>query len=108
MTVKAGQKWTAVRRIFVPANQLEDTWKALTKALGQTTIGNPENEIVRMGALAGLSQREEVRSQVRRLLASSQLLYGSLDSVAVIDADPAKGAFLSPLLLLNETPFVSE
>jgi oxepin-CoA hydrolase/3-oxo-5,6-dehydrosuberyl-CoA semialdehyde dehydrogenase len=108
MTVKAGQKCTAVRRIFVPENKIEDTWKALTKALGTTTIGNPENEKVRMGALAGLSQREEVRSQVRRLLASSQLLYGSLDSVAVIDADPAKGAFLSPLLLLNETPFTSE
>jgi len=49
-----------------------------------------------------------VRTQVRRLLASSQLLYGSLDSVAVIDADPAKGAFISPLLLLNETPFTSD
>ena len=108
MTVKAGQKCTAVRRIFVPENKMEDTWKALTKALGQTTIGNPENEKVRMGALAGLSQREEVRTQVRRLLASSQMIYGSLDSVAVIDADPAKGAFLSPLLLLNETPFSSE
>jgi oxepin-CoA hydrolase/3-oxo-5,6-dehydrosuberyl-CoA semialdehyde dehydrogenase len=108
MTVKAGQKCTAVRRIFVPENKIEDTWMALTKVLGQTTIGNPENEKVRMGSLAGLSQREEVRTQVRRLLASSQLLYGSLDSVAVIDADPAKGAFLSPLLLLNETPFTSE
>ena len=108
MTVKAGQKCTAVRRIFVPENKIEDTWKALTKVLGTTTIGNPENEKVRMGALAGLSQREEVRTQVRRLLASSQLLYGSLDSVAVIDADAVKGAFLSPLLLLNETPFTSE
>jgi len=108
MTVKAGQKCTAVRRIFVPENKMEDTWKALTKALGQTTIGNPENEKVRMGALAGLSQREEVRTQVRRLLASSQMIYGSLDSVAVIDADPAKGAFLSPMLLLNATPFSSE
>jgi len=108
MTVKAGQKCTAVRRIFVPENKMEDTWKALTKALGQTTIGNPSNEKVRMGSLAGLSQREEVRTQVRRLLASSQLLYGSLDSVEVIDADAAKGAFLSPLLLLNNTPFTSE
>ncbi len=108
MTVKAGQKCTAIRRIFVPENKIEATWKALTKALGQTTIGNPENEKVRMGALAGLTQREEVRTQVRRLLASSQLLYGSLDSVELIDADATKGAFLSPLLLLNETPFTSE
>jgi oxepin-CoA hydrolase/3-oxo-5,6-dehydrosuberyl-CoA semialdehyde dehydrogenase len=108
MTVKAGQKCTAVRRIFVPDNKMEDAWKALTRALSQTTIGNPENEKVRMGSLAGQSQREEVREQVRRLLASSQLLYGSLDSVELIDADATKGAFISPLLLLNETPFTSE
>ena len=108
MTVKAGQKCTAVRRIFVPENRLDDSWTALTKALSQTTIGNPENEKVRMGSLAGQSQREEVRTQVRRLLASSQLVYGSLDSVEVIDADSRKGAFISPLLLLNTTPFNSE
>jgi oxepin-CoA hydrolase/3-oxo-5,6-dehydrosuberyl-CoA semialdehyde dehydrogenase len=108
MTVKAGQKCTAVRRIFVPDNKMEDAWKALTKALSQTTIGNPENEKVRMGSLAGQSQREEVRTQVRRLLASSQLIYGSLDSVELIDADATKGAFLSPMLLLNESPFTSE
>jgi oxepin-CoA hydrolase/3-oxo-5,6-dehydrosuberyl-CoA semialdehyde dehydrogenase len=108
MTVKAGQKCTAVRRIFVPADKMEDAWKAITKSLAQTTIGNPENEKVKMGSLAGLSQREEVRGQVRRLLASSQLIYGSLDSVDLIDADASRGAFLSPLLLLNESPFTSE
>jgi oxepin-CoA hydrolase/3-oxo-5,6-dehydrosuberyl-CoA semialdehyde dehydrogenase len=108
MTVKAGQKCTAVRRIFVPANKMEDAFKALTKSLAQTTIGNPQNEKVRMGSLAGQSQRDEVRAQVRRLLASSQIIYGSLDSVEVIDADARKGAFLSPLLLLNEQPLSSE
>jgi oxepin-CoA hydrolase / 3-oxo-5,6-dehydrosuberyl-CoA semialdehyde dehydrogenase len=108
MTAKAGQKCTAVRRIFVPADKMEDAWKAITKSLAQTTIGNPENEKVKMGSLAGLSQREEVRGQVKKLLASSQLIYGSLDSVEVIDADAKKGAFLSPLLLLNDSPFTSE
>jgi oxepin-CoA hydrolase/3-oxo-5,6-dehydrosuberyl-CoA semialdehyde dehydrogenase len=108
MTVKAGQKCTAVRRIFVPENKMEDAWKALTKALSQTTIGNPENEKVRMGPLAGQSQREEVRAQVQKLLASSQILYGSLDSVSAVDADIVKGAFISPLLLLNDKPFASE
>jgi oxepin-CoA hydrolase/3-oxo-5,6-dehydrosuberyl-CoA semialdehyde dehydrogenase len=108
MTVKAGQKCTAVRRIFVPAAKMEDAWKAITKSLAQTTIGNPENEKVRMGSLAGQSQREEVRNQVKRLLASSRLIYGSLDSVELIDADAEKGAFLSPLLLLNEHPQTSE
>jgi oxepin-CoA hydrolase/3-oxo-5,6-dehydrosuberyl-CoA semialdehyde dehydrogenase len=107
MTVKAGQKCTAIRRIFVPENKMEDVWRSLTRSLSQTTIGNPLNEKVRMGSLAGQSQREEVREQVQKLLASSQLLYGSLDSVEVIDADSKKGAFLSPLLLMNEKPFAT-
>jgi oxepin-CoA hydrolase/3-oxo-5,6-dehydrosuberyl-CoA semialdehyde dehydrogenase len=108
MTVKAGQKCTAVRRIFVPENKLDDARKAIIKAIAQTTIGNPQNDKVRMGPLAGQTQREEVRAQVSKLLASSQLIYGSLDSVELIDGDASRGAFLSPLLLLNEKPFAAE
>jgi oxepin-CoA hydrolase/3-oxo-5,6-dehydrosuberyl-CoA semialdehyde dehydrogenase len=105
MTVKAGQKCTAIRRIFVPENMVGLAWQAIGKSLDQTPVGNPENEKVRMGALAGKSQREEVRSQVTKLMASSQLIYGSLDSIALVDADYNKGAFMGPLLLLNEKPF---
>jgi oxepin-CoA hydrolase / 3-oxo-5,6-dehydrosuberyl-CoA semialdehyde dehydrogenase len=108
MTVKAGQKCTAIRRIFVPENKMEDVWIALGKTLSQTTIGNPENDKVRMGSLAGMEQREEVLGQVKKLLASSRLVYGSLDSVELIEADFKKGAFVSPLLLVNENPFQSE
>ena len=108
MTVKAGQKCTAIRRIFVPEHLLEDAYIAIGKALAQTTIGNPLNDKVRMGALAGLSQREEVKQNLQKLLASSQMVYGSLDNIEVIDADAQKGAFLSPVLLLNENPFKAE
>jgi oxepin-CoA hydrolase/3-oxo-5,6-dehydrosuberyl-CoA semialdehyde dehydrogenase len=108
MIVKAGQKCTAVRRIFVPENKMEDVWKALIPMLDKTLIGNPANEKVRMGALASMDQRNEVKSQVQKLLASSELIYGSLDSVNVVDADADKGAFMSPLLLLNKNPFVNE
>jgi oxepin-CoA hydrolase / 3-oxo-5,6-dehydrosuberyl-CoA semialdehyde dehydrogenase len=108
MTSKAGQKCTAIRRIFVKQNKMEDVWKSISKALAQTTIGNPANEKVRMGSLAGQSQRVEVMSQVQKLLASSQILYGSLDSVDLIDADNKKGAFISPLLLKNEHPFSNQ
>ena len=108
MTTKAGQKCTAVRRIFAPADKMDDVWKSLTTSLSQTTIGNPLNEKVRMGALAGQEQRTEVKSQVQKLLAASKIIYGSLDSVEVLDADADKGAFMSPLLLLNEDPFRSE
>lgn len=107
MTTKAGQKCTAIRRIFVPQNKMEAVWKAIATSLSQITIGSPLNEKVRMGSLAGLNQRSEVRGQIEKLLASSQIVYGSLDSVEVLDADAKKGAFISPLLLLNETPFSS-
>jgi oxepin-CoA hydrolase / 3-oxo-5,6-dehydrosuberyl-CoA semialdehyde dehydrogenase len=108
MTLKAGQRCTGIRRIFVPENKMEDMWKAISTALSQTTIGNPLNEKVRMGSLAGETQRREVKEQVQKLLASSQIIYGSLDSVSVIDADAKKGAFLSPVLLLNQQPFASK
>ena len=108
MTTKCGQKCTAIRRIFVPKNKLEDVQIALGKALGQTTIGNPLNEKVRMGSLAGETQRQEVKAQVQKLLASSQIIYGSLDSVELIDADANKGAFISPILLFNQDPFAAK
>jgi oxepin-CoA hydrolase / 3-oxo-5,6-dehydrosuberyl-CoA semialdehyde dehydrogenase len=108
ITVKAGQKCTAVRRIFVPQHLLEDASIALGKALSQTVIGNPLNEKVRMGSLASLGQRDEVRQNIQKLLASAQIVYGSLDSLEVIDADSKKGAFLSPILLLNDQPFRTE
>jgi oxepin-CoA hydrolase/3-oxo-5,6-dehydrosuberyl-CoA semialdehyde dehydrogenase len=107
MTLKAGQRCTGIRRIFVPENKMEDLWKAIATSLAQTTIGNPLNEKVRMGSLAGETQRKEVREQVQKLLASSQIVYGSLDSVDVLDADANKGAFLSPVLLMNEKPFAA-
>ena len=105
MTLKAGQRCTGIRRIFVPENKLEAVWKAIATSLSQTVIGNPLNEKVRMGSLAGQTQKAEVKAQVQKLLASSHIVYGSLDSVEVVDADVAKGAFMSPILLMNETPF---
>ena len=107
MTSKAGQKCTAIRRIFAPENKMEDVWMDISKSLSKTIIGNPQNEKVRMGSLAGRAQREEVKEQVQKLLASSQIIYGSLDSVEVVDADANRGAFISPMLLLNERPFAS-
>jgi oxepin-CoA hydrolase/3-oxo-5,6-dehydrosuberyl-CoA semialdehyde dehydrogenase len=105
MTLKAGQRCTGIRRIFVPENKLEEVWKAIGASLSQTVIGNPLNEKVRMGSLAGETQRTEVKTQLQKLLASSQIVYGSLDSVAVVDADAVKGAFMSPILLMNTKPF---
>ncbi|TAF50593.1 MAG: phenylacetic acid degradation bifunctional protein PaaZ, partial [Sphingobacteriia bacterium] len=106
ITTKCGQKCTAVRRIFVPEDKIDQVEKALGQALAQTVIGNPLNEKVRMGSLAGESQRKEVKAQVEKLLSSSQLVYGSMEGLDVLDADATQGAFMSPLLLRNNQPFV--
>ena len=108
MTLKAGQRCTGIRRIFVPENKTEEVWLAVATALAKTPIGNPLNDSVRMGSLAGQTQRNEVREQVQKLLATCKMIYGSLDNVEVIDADAEKGAFMSPVLLMNETPFASD
>jgi oxepin-CoA hydrolase / 3-oxo-5,6-dehydrosuberyl-CoA semialdehyde dehydrogenase len=105
MTVKCGQKCTAIRRIIVPENLVEDVQIALGAMLAKTTIGDPRVEGVRMGSLAGKEQVVEVRDKVEKLLKSSDLVYGNLDQFEVTGADKDKGAFLSPMLLLNKDPF---
>jgi len=105
MTVKAGQKCTAIRRVIVPANKVEDVQIALGKRLAKTTIGDPSVEGVRMGSLAGLDQREEVRERVLELSKSQEIVFGDLNDFDVVGADKEKGAFLSPILFLNNDPF---
>lgn len=105
ITVKCGQKCTAVRRIFVPEHLVEDVQISLGKALSQTTIGDPRTEGVRMGALAGIEQLESVKNSIRVLLKNSQLVYGNLDEVKIISGNKERGAFLSPILLRNDRPF---
>ena len=105
MTAKCGQKCTAIRRIIVPENLLEDVQIAIGKALAQTTIGNPAHEKVRMGALASLGQVEEVRERVTALSKFTPIVYGDLKHVELIDADATKGSFISPILMLNSEPF---
>jgi len=107
MTVKAGQKCTAVRRIIVPEKLVEDVQIALGKRLSQTIIGNPAVEGVRMGALAGLEQVKEVKEKVAQLSASQKIVFGDVDNFEVTGADKSKGAFLSPILFLNENPFTN-
>ncbi|GAA0529281.1 bifunctional aldehyde dehydrogenase/enoyl-CoA hydratase [Saccharopolyspora subtropica] len=104
MTVKAGQKCTAIRRALVPANRIDDVVAAATARLAKVVVGNPASPEVRMGALASLEQREEVRRSLKALLEAGTLVYGDPERVEVVDADPERGAFLSPLLLRCDDP----
>lgn len=108
MTVKAGQKCTAIRRAIVPADRLDAVAEAVAARLAKITIGNPDNESVRMGALAGLDQRNDVRERVLELAQDNELLYGSLDTVSVVDANDQEGAFMSPLLFACRQPIGSK
>ena len=108
ITVKAGQKCTAVRRILVPENLIEDVQSALVKKLQNTVIGNPDNKEVRMGALATRVQVERVRENVELLMKSQDLICGHINDFKVLDADKDKGAFFPPILFRNNEPFLKE
>jgi oxepin-CoA hydrolase/3-oxo-5,6-dehydrosuberyl-CoA semialdehyde dehydrogenase len=102
MTVKAGQKCTAIRRAFVPAQHVDAVVEAVSARLAKTTVGNPAAEGVRMGALASLEQREEVRRSVKALADAGRVVFGDPEKVDVVDADPERGAFVSPILLTGD------
>ncbi len=105
MTVKAGQKCTAIRRIIVPENLVEDVQIELGKALDKVTIGDPRLKEVRMGSLISKEQVEEVRNSVSDIAKKAKIVYGNLDKIETIGADAKKGAFISPILLREDHPF---
>lgn len=105
MTIKAGQKCTAVRRIIVPEKFAEDIQIELGKRLAKTIIGDPNVEGVRMGALAGKEQLADVIANVKLLQKSQEIVFGNLDEVSVTGADANKGSFMSPILFMNSKPF---
>ena len=99
MTVKAGQKCTAIRRALVPEPLLDAVAEAASARLAKVVIGNPADESVRMGALASLDQREEVRRSLKALLSAGTAVFGDPDHVEVTGADAERGAFMSPVLI---------
>src|SRR6266496_299176 len=99
MTVKAGQKCTAIRRAFVPAELMDDVIQAANARLAGVIIGHPANPDVRMGPLASLEQREEVRRSLKALLSAGRIAYGDPERVEVTGATAERGAFVSPVLL---------
>ncbi|MGB1481265.1 MAG: phenylacetic acid degradation bifunctional protein PaaZ [Flavobacteriales bacterium] len=104
MTVKCGQKCTAVRRIFVPEALMDEVQKALVAQLTKTTVGDPQVEGVRMGALVGQSQCKDVLDQVAKLEEEAACVFGSGKTVEAVGADAEKGAFLPPMLLRHDRP----
>lgn len=99
MTVKAGQKCTAIRRALAPAAHVDAVIAALRERLAKIVVGNPELENVRMGPVVGLGQRKDVLAHVASLRKEAQLVIGDPEHFTVEGGDATKGAFLPPLLL---------
>jgi oxepin-CoA hydrolase/3-oxo-5,6-dehydrosuberyl-CoA semialdehyde dehydrogenase len=99
MTVKAGQKCTAIRRTIVPDDMVSDVIQALSKRLGDVKVGNPSVEGVKMGPLAGKTQVGEVERNLELLRKAGELAFGGSSQFDVVGAERSKGAFFPPTLL---------
>jgi len=104
MTVKAGQKCTAIRRAMAPAAHLDAVESAIRDRLQATKVGDPRDKESRMGALVSRAQRDDVRGQIAKLVASG---------ARIVSGDPeaspgtSGGAFLEPILLRTDDPWTS-
>lgn len=103
MTVKSGQKCTAIRRIFVPEACFDAAAEAIVAQLELVSVGNPRNESVRMGALVNREQLGSVREGLAALQSQTEVLHDGNDH-ALIDADPAVAACIGPTLLATRHP----
>ena len=105
MTVKAGQKCTAIRRTMVPRGVAEDVVKALGKRLGELKLGDPSVEGVRMGPLASRGQVAEVGQSVAALRRGAELVHGDPERFEVVGGHRERGAFFPSVLLYCDQPF---
>jgi oxepin-CoA hydrolase/3-oxo-5,6-dehydrosuberyl-CoA semialdehyde dehydrogenase len=105
MTVKAGQKCTAIRRAFAPRPVLDAVEEALKARLSKVVVGDPREEGVTMGALVSLAQRKDVREKAAQIAREARLVFGDFDKVEARDADTEAGAFISPLLIRCDEPW---
>jgi oxepin-CoA hydrolase/3-oxo-5,6-dehydrosuberyl-CoA semialdehyde dehydrogenase len=104
MTVKAGQKCTAIRRALVPRAMSGDVISALQSVLKNVVVGDPRSEGVRMGPLVSLDQRTDVLASFANLAKEADLVSGDADRFELQSASRERGAFVPPLLLLCRDP----
>jgi oxepin-CoA hydrolase/3-oxo-5,6-dehydrosuberyl-CoA semialdehyde dehydrogenase len=105
MTVKAGQKCTAIRRAIVPRRHLDAVAAKLRARLAKVAVGDPAVEGVRMGALASHAQQRDVAERVAQLAAGAEVVFGERDGFAPQGEGVAEGAFFAPTLLLARDGF---
>ena len=104
MTVKAGQKCTAIRRALVPRRHLDAVADRLRARLAKVVVGDPSREDVRMGALASHAQQRDVAERVAQLREGAELVWGEPSGFTPVGEGAAEGAFFAPTLLLSRDP----
>jgi len=104
MTVKAGQKCTAIRRVFVPAARADDVTQALAARLGRTVVGDPRRDDVRMGPVVTRAQQEAALNAIGRIAGEGTFVCGGPDAPILDGIDPAKSSFVAPTLLRIDEP----
>ena len=104
ITVKAGQKCTAIRRAIVPKDRVDVVATRLRERLAKVVVGDPALEKVRMGALASHAQQADVAARVAELAAGNEIVFGAKDGFAPQGEGVAEGAFFAPTLLLCRDP----
>jgi oxepin-CoA hydrolase / 3-oxo-5,6-dehydrosuberyl-CoA semialdehyde dehydrogenase len=107
MTVKAGQKCTAIRRVMVPRQHAASAAAAIATRLAGVAIGDPRRDDVRMGPLASTAQRAAVRAAIAELCEETEIVAGDPERVAPLGADPVSGAFMGPVLLACANPLAA-
>ncbi|MEO6191213.1 MAG: phenylacetic acid degradation bifunctional protein PaaZ [Saprospiraceae bacterium] len=107
MTAKCGQKCTAIRRIVVPEEFILDVQSSLSQRLSKTIIGDPHLVEVRMGALVGVTQMNEVKEKIAELSKFTPIVFGDLNHVNTLGNNTSRGAFISPILMMNDKPFTN-
>ncbi len=108
MTVKAGQKCTAIRRIIVPKMHEQAAVEAISARLSKTKVGLPDDDAVRMGAIVSLKDRDGVKAKVAELATEAEIVSGSLDPVDLISGEADRGAFMAPVLMHCAKPLDAE
>jgi len=105
MTVKAGQKCTAIRRILVPIELIEPVTEALSAQLSRVVVGDPRNASVQMGPLVSKEHQRTVRDGIASLAKESTVVFDGASSSSVMTTDLKEGAFVNPTLLRQSNPY---
>src|SRR6266436_1993215 len=102
MTLKAGQKCTAIRRVMVSRPHLTALGDAISARLSSMEVGNPRNAEVKVGPVVNKAQQAACFEGLRKLKEECSVLFGGDEKFQPVDADPQKSAFVQPTLLACE------